>query len=335
MATKLPSFLRRPEVAPAVAAASAPIFRAPRPELIAPPEAADPALPPPPKPSIFKAKPPVLLRRPAAPPRIVEVPEPAPALRVVPLPRLTQGGRWRSEAMRSYGFPVLLWFTKGQGRITVAGVTRGFGSHNLVFLPAHTMHGFEATAPVFGSAVFFPRGTDLPLPATPRHLRFREASDQAELNQLIDVLQRELERGLPVADRAIQHHAGLLSVWLERKLLAQDVTETPETAARRLSTAYAALVERDFRANRTVSDFAAELGVTPTHLTRSCNAACGRSAHELLSDRIFFEARRLLRDTETPVKDIATGLGFTSAAYFTRAFQKATGLTPTDFRRAR
>jgi AraC family transcriptional activator of pobA len=331
MATKLPSFLRRADVAPAVAAK--PIFRTPRPELIPVAEAEAPAA----KPSIFKAKAPVLLRqaRAAAPSRSVEVPEPPPALRVVPLPRLTQGGRWRTEAMRSYGFPVLLWFTKGQGRITVAGVTRGFGSHNLVFLPPHTMHGFEMTSQVFGNAVFFPRDTELPLPEAPRHLRFREASDQAELNQLIDTLQREVERGLPVSDRAIHYHAGLLSVWLERKLLVHETPETPETAARRLSAAYSALVERDFHAGRTVADFAAELGVTPTHLTRSCNAACGRSAHELLADRIFFEARRLLRDTETPVKDIARDLGFASAAYFTRAFQKVTGATPTGFRRAR
>jgi AraC-like DNA-binding protein len=34
------------------------------------------------------------------------------------------------------------------------------------------------------------------------------------------------------------------------------------------------------------------------------------------------------------VKDVARTLGFTSAAYFTRAFQARTGLTPSDFRAA-
>ena len=125
----------------------------------------------------------------------------------------------------------------------------------------------------------------------------------------------------------------LLAVWLERQIRAQDRAPTPETAARRLSAAYAILVERDFRSGRAVADFAAELGVTPTHLTRSCNSACGRSAHEILADRVFFEARRLLRETSTPVKDVAAGLGFHSAAYFTRAFQKVAGQTPTAFRR--
>ena len=63
--------------------------------------------------------------------------------RVLPLGRLAKGGRWRTEAMRSYGAPVLLWFTRGQGRITINGRTNGYTAHNAVFIPAGTMHGFE------------------------------------------------------------------------------------------------------------------------------------------------------------------------------------------------
>ena len=261
------------------------------------------------------------------------LPDPWPAFRVVALQRLAQGGRGRTEAMRAYGAPMLIWFTRGQGRITVAGVTAGFGPHNAVFLPAGTMHGFEAASAVYGTAVFFPRGTSLVLPDAPVHLRFRDVADQTELTQLIDNIQRELDRALPLGQRALQHHAGLLSVWLERQMMAQDGPDARESAARRLSAAYAALVETQFRSGRGVADFAADLGVTPAHLTRCCTAACGRSADEVVAERIFLEARRLLRDSETPVKQVAAQLGFPSAAFFARAFWKATGETPTGFRR--
>lgn len=282
---------------------------------------------------------------PSAPPQPADQASPPPPdladadpgndFRIVALPRLAQGGRWRTEAMRSYSAPVLIWFTRGQGRITISGSTRGFGAHNAVYLPPGTMHGFEMTGQVFGSQITFPRDATLMLPDRPHHLRFREAADQNELSQMIDHLQREIERDLPVARRALGHHAGLLSVWLERQILKLDPGEVGEPAARRLAAAYTALVEQDLSAARSVSDFAAKLGVTPTHLTRSCKAACGRSAHEILSDRLFFEARRLLRDTSWPVRKIADALGFTSPAYFTRAFQKATHETPTGFRRRR
>lgn len=253
--------------------------------------------------------------------------------RVEPLPRLTPETRWRTEAMRSYSQPMLLWFTRGQGRITVAGVTHGFGPHHCVVLPPHTMHGYEMLGQVFGMSVFFPDDPTLRLPEEPMHLRFREVHQQNELTTMIENLQREIEGDRPGKDRALAAHAGLISVWLDREIENGNPSELHPDAARRLAAAYSSMVERDFRSGRTINDYAAHLGVTPTHLTRSCNVACGRSASALLADRLHFEARRMLVETRRPIKDIAAELGFRSAAYFTRAFQKHTGLTPSQFRR--
>ena len=253
--------------------------------------------------------------------------------RVEQLPRLTPETRWRTEAMRSYAQPMLIWFTRGQGRITIAGVTHGFGPHHAVFMPAGTMHGYEMLGQVFGTTVFFPRDSSLTLPETPVHFRFREVHQQAELTGLIDNLARELDRELPGHDRALLAHAGLLSVWLDRQMTDANLQPLEPDAARRLAAAFTAMVERDYRSGRTIQDYAVHLGVTPTHLTRSCNISCGRSSSAILADRIHFEARRLLGETRRPVKDIAKHLGFSSAAYFTRAFQKHTGKTPSDFRR--
>lgn len=263
----------------------------------------------------------------------------AAGFRVEPLGRLAQGGRWRTEAMRSYERPLLLWFTRGQGRITIAGVTQGYGAHHAVFLPPGTMHGFEMRGHVFGSAVWFPRADSgalagLELPEEAVHLRLRDGQPQAELTALIDNLQRELERDLPGRDRALMCHAGLLAVWLERQIAAGQGQEMHFDAARRLAAAFTALVEKDFRTGRQVHDYAAALGVTPTHLSRACRAACGQPASAILADRLHYEARRLLSETRKPVKDIAAELGFTSAAYFTRAFHKHTGMTPSAFRAA-
>lgn len=255
-----------------------------------------------------------------------------PELRLMPFSRLTQGSRWRAEAMRSYSSPQLLWITKGQGRITVAGVTRGYGAHNAIFIPAHTMHGFEMTGQVFGTAVSFSGIPDLDLPDTPHHLRIRDGQVQVEITGLLDSLERELSARRSGARRAIRHYAGLISVWLERQIaVADDVSTAPESA-RRLAAGFAALVEKEFRSPKSVSDYAASLGVTPTHLTRICKQTCGRSASDLLAERKISEARRLLADTRAPIKQIAQELGYASPAYFTRAFQARTGHTPRGFR---
>lgn len=254
-------------------------------------------------------------------------------VRLVAIPRLAQGGRWRVEAMRSLSEPLLLWFTRGQGRITVAGNTRGYGAHNAIFLPPQTMHGFEVSQQVFGTALFFGRDTIADLPSTPLHLRIRDVTPQNELTNLLENIRVETEGTRPGHDRAARHHIGLLSVWLERQALTSADVNRPD-AARRLVARFTTLLERDFRSGLGVSDYAQALGVTPTHLTRATRQSCGRSASQLLHDRLLFEARRLLVETRMPVKAVSESLGFTSPAYFTRAFQHGTGKTPTAFRRA-
>ncbi|WP_417587465.1 helix-turn-helix domain-containing protein [Pararhodobacter oceanensis] len=264
------------------------------------------------------------------------IPDTPSQLRLTPISRLAAGGRWRVEAMRALREPVLLWFTQGQGRLTVAGSTRGYGPNHAIFIPPGVMHGFEFAPRVQGSVVFFGRDHGMDLPATPHYLRPRDPISQKELTATLENIQRELESGRAGSQMAAKHHLGLLGVWLDRQLDKERAHEpifARPAAAQRLVARYSALLERDFRSNTSVSDYAAALGVTPTHLTRVCRATCGKGAHQLLEDRILFEARRLLAETRLPVKDVAQTLGYSSAGYFTRSFQKNAGMTPTAFRK--
>jgi AraC family transcriptional activator of pobA len=254
--------------------------------------------------------------------------------RLVAIPRLAAGGRWRVEAMRTLAEPCLLWFTKGQGRITVAGLTRGYTPNNAIFIPPGVMHGFEVGPQVFGTAVFFGRGSKVTLPDGPQHLRIREVHVQQELNGMLDMIQREMDSDTLAHERATRHYLGLLGVWLERQVGRMPHDATKPDAARRLVQRYTALMEANFRSGVGVGELAEALGVTPTHLTRCCRQTSGRSSIDLLQDRRIFEARRLLLETDLAVGRIGESLGFHSPAYFTRAFQSLTGLSPTSFRRS-
>jgi AraC family transcriptional activator of pobA len=261
-------------------------------------------------------------------------PAAAPSFRLVAIPRLAAGGRWRVEAMRSLSEPCFLWFTKGQGRITIAGQTRGYTAHNGILIPAGVMHGFEVGTQVFGTAVFFGRDSGVELPAAPLHLRIREVHAQQELNVTLDAIQRELDADTPGHVRAAQAHLGLLAVWIERQAAKVTGEAQKPDAARKLVARFTDLMEREFRSGAGVGELAAGLGVTATHLTRCCRLTCGRSAIDLLQDRRIFEARKLLSETQMPVNRVGSSLGFASAAYFTRAFQNRTGSSPTAFRRS-
>ena len=246
-------------------------------------------------------------------------------------------GRWRTEAMRAHAAPRLLFITRGSGRITVAGLTSGYGPNNLVFIPARVMYGFEVGPMTQGLMLQVPAAIASEWPEDPVHLRLRDVVAQKEITSLFDNLERELKSRRPGHDRAALYHLGLLSVFVARQL--DDRQPDPadlraRSAAARLVAAYTDLVERDFRTGKGVGDFARDLGVTTTHLTRSCRLTCNRSALALLNERIIYEARLMLRDSRRPVQDIARDLGFSSPAYFTRSFQARAGMTPSDFRRS-
>lgn len=245
-------------------------------------------------------------------------------------------GRWRTEAMRSHASPRLIYVGRGQGRITIAGLTSGYGPNNLIYIPAGTMYGFEVGPTVFGQMLTIPTAMATEWPLEPTHLRLRDVVAQKELAVHLDALERELKSDQPGNTRAAHYQLGLLSIYFERQLdlrSGEAGNVRADTAAARLVAAYTDQIERDFRAPGGVADYAAKLGVTPTHLARCCKSTSGRSALALLNDRILFEARLMLRDSKDPVNRIADRLGFGSAAYFTRAFQAQTGLTPSQFRK--
>ncbi len=258
--------------------------------------------------------------------------DPQPGIKLGTITHAGQAMRWRTEAMRSHATARLIHITRGQGRITVAGLTNGYGPNNLIYLPPHTMYGMEVGPSVFGQMLTLPDVTDWP--DAPFHLRLMQNDQQKELISLMESIEREIQ---PSGDpRAAQCYLGLLTVFVERQLRDRDPATADQrrnTAAARLVARYTALIAQDFSSDRGVAGYASQLNVTPTHLTRCCQKTCGRSALALLNDRIHYEACVMLRDTRHPIQDIAKTLGFRSAAYFTRSFLEKSGETPSGFRK--
>ncbi len=252
---------------------------------------------------------------------------------ITSITRFAQGGKWRTEAMRSYDRPLLIWITRGQGRMTVAGQSGGYSPHNALFLPAGTMHGFSVNNLVLGQILWLPKVEAADWPSEPVHLRLREAHLQREMTSMIGTIEAELSSNADLADEAALLHTRLLAIWFTRTLAGQTHAPTrAETRAAHLTEAFTALVEQDFRRPVGVNYYAEILGVTPTHLSRVCRAVSGRPALDVLVDRRHFEACRLLRDTTLPIAEVARQSGYASAAYFTRAFKAKADMTPSAFR---
>ena len=254
------------------------------------------------------------------------------ALRVMAVSQLVADGRWRAEALHTSREHLVIWFTKGQGVLRIGGSRTSFGANTVAFIPAGVPHSFDAKPGVYGSAAIIADHPALEMPEAPILYRVRDLISHGEFVNLFEAMQREAARDDAAGnDRACRHHAGILGVWLERQV--NHLTEMrDQNASERLANRYTTLLETQFAQGIGVGKMARDLGVTPTHLTRACRQALGASAHELLAERLMYEARERLAGSKTPISAIAKELGFSSPAYFTRAFQKNTGKSPSAFR---
>ena len=78
--------------------------------------------------------------------------------------------------------------------------------------------------------------------------------------------------------------------------------------------------------------YARALGLSTQRLNRLAHAESGRSALEIVHERLTREACRRLYWIAAPAEKLAVELGFDDPAYFNRFFKRRTGLTPRAWR---
>lgn len=100
----------------------------------------------------------------------------------------------------------------------------------------------------------------------------------------------------------------------------------------RISDAFLAMVQRDFRKSRLVEHYAAQLSLSSKHLSRVVKRQTGYSPSEWIEQFVVLEAKVLLRSSSMSVQQIAIDLGFPSQSFFGKYFKKSVGVTPRQFR---
>lgn len=255
-------------------------------------------------------------------------------LEILSLPKLTAGQDWRLSLAHDRPETLLIWTTRGQGRLLLEGRRRGVGTHNAILVPAGHLFALDLGRQGVAQVLKVPRSADLPFPKTPAHLRIREVSAMSELTVLIEAATREQQAARPLVRQALDAHVTLIAVWMQRQMAMEEHAPTRTNAAARLTAAFCRRISASFQEPMTMADHAEALNVTPTHLTRACRASTGKTAAELLTERVLYEARTLLATTDVAAQDIARYLGFGSAAYFTRFMLHHTNATPTALRRS-
>lgn len=151
------------------------------------------------------------------------------------------------------------------------------------------------------------------------------------LRTLMRLAQRELidqvERSVP----ALQSIFELVIIELQR---LYDQQQDLRSGGRLAPWQYRRIRERleAETAPPTVAELSELCGISPRHLHRQFFALTGKTVSGYIDARRIERAKELLADRDTSIKIVAQVCGFSHSASFSRAFRRATGLTPQGFR---
>jgi AraC family transcriptional regulator, transcriptional activator of pobA len=158
-----------------------------------------------------------------------------------------------------------------------------------------------------------------------------EAGTAAELDRVAAALEDEYRRQGP-------DWSGALRAWLRLAFVhgarAQVRRAPGDPRGGDLVRRFRLELETHFRTTTSVAGFARRLGVTAGHLNDAIRAGTGRTAGELIRERVLLEGRRLLLHSELSVSEIAYRLGFDDPSYFARFFRRELAQAPGEYRAA-
>lgn len=236
----------------------------------------------------------------------------------------------------------LIWVCSGTGRHLIDGVPVTFSERSVTVIGRGQVHVFEHGVAVVGAVIRF-REEVLPDCGSLRwnlqdaHPRTASvpASDAEHLTAVIDALHAELRRPLDGVGLELQRHLLVTTLLLVDRFVAASRAERPsaDDATAALHRRFGAQLEQDYGHHHDAAHYAAALRVPAAALSRALVAVTGRSTKQLVADRVMLEASRLLLFSDLTVGEIAHRTGFRDQLYFSRAFKRHRGASPTDYRR--
>jgi len=253
---------------------------------------------------------------------------------------------WEIRPHRHAALLQILHIHSGTAQAWLDGRSQPLAGPCVLLLPALVPHGFRFAPDIDGTVVTVLEqhlarllaGTPA-LAAALGQWRLCQlppgAPEAAALDAAVAQLRAEFAASHAWRELALDAALMQLVVQLGRLLPAGTADATPARGGaraldhvRRLR----ALVEARFRQQPGQAELAALLGITPTQLNRVCHQVLGHSALGVLHGRLVLEAQRDLAYTTLSVKQIALGLGFADAGYFSRFFLRQTGHSPCAWR---
>ena len=168
----------------------------------------------------------------------------------------------------------------------------------------------------------------------------RELSDLIALPYYIDVEEREMveelflrilarDQALSLSDK-LEQKADILYL-MSYYIRAAHSTQLSADHDSRIAYIIS-YIEKNLQRHITLAELSQILHFHPSYFIRYFKAATGLTPTAFINDRRITLAQRLLLDETLSVQEVAAGAGFQSLHYFSRCFQRRTGMNPSKYR---
>lgn len=250
---------------------------------------------------------------------------------------------WHINPHRHVGLFQLLCLDDGEAAVQIDDSRFAMRGGQVLAVPPSCIHGFDFNRDAVGSVITIalPLAQKLLAPvdggllqlSRPTIHTLADDPESAHLRHLFGAFAHEYRSRQPLRNALMETLLAALLIALSRPLAAHADAHAGHRGGGSFAR-FCVLVEQWYAKHYPVTRYAAELGITAAHLNLLCRQAAGRSALEMIHERLLLEAKRNLVYTSMSIAEVSYAIGFADPAYFTRFFKQRAGVGPKDFRRA-
>lgn len=169
-------------------------------------------------------------------------------------------------------------------------------------------------------------------PSSPPILELKKSRQQKTILELVEKLKDEFHSDHSDKANVLRSYLHILLIHLKRIFQSTNSISTEIFAKNDLVRKFKLLVEKNFIQKKSVTEYAEMLHISSGHLNDTIHEAIGKTASDLIHERIILEAKRLLYHSSQNIKEIAYHLNFEDPSYFVKFFKNYTDITPETFR---
>ncbi|RKS77513.1 AraC-like DNA-binding protein [Motilibacter peucedani] len=224
-------------------------------------------------------------------------------------------------------FHVLALVTGGAGSVALDFAGRGLGPGDALWVGPGVVHRWLDITSLEGALVLFTPTA----PATPSARELTSVPGRAgcwpvraDALPLATAAVEHLQQECSSEDPGPEVLGCLLAVLLARLQPPVSLAPSGDELFRR----FQAALERGFAGRHDAGSYARALGVAPRTLSRAALRATGRTAKDVIDERLVTEAKRLLAHDGLTAAQVTTRLGFPDASAFSAFFRREVGVPP-------